>query len=47
VVMPEHVHLIFRILGGLPLRTLLQSIKGYSARSIKRAAREEGPALVG
>src|SRR5262249_17476443 len=34
VVMPEHAHLIFRILGGLPLSAVLQSIKGYSARSI-------------
>ena len=34
VVMPDHGHLIFRVLGGLSLSAILQSIKGYSARSV-------------
>jgi hypothetical protein len=38
VVMPDHVHLIFRLLGGPPLKAVLQSIKGYSARGINCSA---------
>ena len=29
--MPDHVHLIFRVLDGRPLSTVLQGIKGYTA----------------
>jgi REP element-mobilizing transposase RayT len=43
VVMPDHVHLFFRILGGLPLGAVLQSIKGYSARSINTLLARKGP----
>ena len=35
VVMPEHVHMIFRILDGSRLGRIMQSIKGYSAKQIK------------
>ena len=35
VVMPEHVHMIFRILDDSRLGTIMKSIKGFSARQIK------------
>jgi REP element-mobilizing transposase RayT len=34
VVMPDHVHLICRILGERSLSAVLHSVKGYSARLI-------------
>jgi REP element-mobilizing transposase RayT len=43
VVMPNHVHLIFRLLRGLSLGAVLQSIKGYSARSINALRARKGP----
>jgi REP element-mobilizing transposase RayT len=43
VVMPDHVHLIFRIPGGLSLSTVLQSLKGYSARAINELLGRKGP----
>lgn len=42
VVMPDHVHFIFRVLGGLSVSAVLQSIKGYSARSINRLLSRKG-----
>jgi REP element-mobilizing transposase RayT len=36
VVMPDHVHLIMRILAGLRLGAVLQSVKGYSGREINK-----------
>jgi REP element-mobilizing transposase RayT len=43
VVMPDHVHAIFRILGTCDLSYVLQRIKGRSAREINRALNREGP----
>ena len=43
VVMPDHVHLILRILGGWSLNAVLQSVKGYSARSINALLSRKGP----
>jgi REP element-mobilizing transposase RayT len=43
VVMPDHVHLIFRVLNGLPLGTVLKSMKGFSARAINRSIGRKGP----
>ncbi len=43
VVMSDHVHLIFRILGGLSLSAILQSIKGYSARLVNALLARKGP----
>jgi REP element-mobilizing transposase RayT len=43
VVMPDHVHFICRILGGLSLSTVLHSIKGYSARLINTLLARKGP----
>ena len=42
-VMPDHVHLIFRVLNGTSLSKMLQSIKGYSARGINQLLRRKGP----
>ena len=42
VVMPDHVHLIVRILNGLPLGAILKSIKGFSARAINRTLASRG-----
>ena len=47
VVMPDHVHLIFRILDGSSLSVVLQSIKGYSARSINALLGRNGPFWLG
>jgi REP element-mobilizing transposase RayT len=43
VVMPDHVHLIFRILGRLSLSAVLHSVKGYSARLINTLLARKGP----
>jgi REP element-mobilizing transposase RayT len=49
VVMPDHVHLIFRVLkwdrrsGLSSLSAVLQSIKGYSARSVNALLARTGP----
>jgi REP element-mobilizing transposase RayT len=43
VVMPDHVHLILRVLGGLSLSAVLHSVKGYSARSINALLGRRGP----
>ena len=43
VVMPDHVHLIFRVLRGLSLSAVLQSVKGYSARSVNALLARKGP----
>jgi REP element-mobilizing transposase RayT len=43
VVMPDHAHLIFRVLGGLSLSAILQSIKGYSARLVNALLGRRGP----
>ena len=42
VVMSDHAHLIFRILGGLGLSAVLRSVKGYSARSINALLARNG-----
>jgi REP element-mobilizing transposase RayT len=47
VVMPDHVHLIVRVLEGLPLGEVLKSIKGFSARAINRILASHGPLWIG
>jgi REP element-mobilizing transposase RayT len=47
VVMQDHVHLVFRILGGWPLSVILQSIKGFSARSVNVLLARKGPLWIG
>jgi len=42
VVMPDHVHVIFRILEDRPLGAVLQSIKGFSAHAINRLLARKG-----
>ncbi len=42
VVMPDHAHLIVRVLDGLPLGAILKSIKGFSARAINRSLIRQG-----
>ncbi|MGH9351165.1 MAG: REP-associated tyrosine transposase, partial [Terriglobia bacterium] len=43
VIMPDHVHAIFRIVDGSPLSGILHSIKSYSANQInKRLGRSGG-----
>jgi REP element-mobilizing transposase RayT len=42
VVMPNHVHAIFRIFGSNNLSRVLQRIKGRSARQLNRAMRRTG-----
>lgn len=42
VVMPDHVHAIFRLLGTIQLSPLLQRIKGRSARRVNQMLRSEG-----
>jgi REP element-mobilizing transposase RayT len=41
--MPEHVHLIFRIPGGLALSTVLHRIKGYFTRLLNKLLARTGP----
>jgi REP element-mobilizing transposase RayT len=43
VVMPEHVHLICRILGAWSLSAVLHSVKDYSARLINLLLARKGP----
>jgi REP element-mobilizing transposase RayT len=43
VVMPDHVHLICRILGERSLSAVLHSVKGYSARLINTLLTRKGP----
>jgi REP element-mobilizing transposase RayT len=43
VVMPDHVHLICRVLEEMPLGAVLKSIKGFSARAINRRLGRTGP----
>jgi REP element-mobilizing transposase RayT len=43
VVMPAHVHLIFRILGGRSLSAVRHSIKDYSARLLNTLFARTGP----
>lgn len=42
VVMPDHVHAIFRIMDGSSLGDILHSIKSYSAKQIDRELRRHG-----
>ena len=42
VVMPDHVHLIFRLSETVQLSQLLQRIKGRSARRVNQTLRREG-----
>jgi REP element-mobilizing transposase RayT len=42
VVMPDHVHIIFRIIDGSALGAALQSIKGYSSRCLNILLRRKG-----
>lgn len=42
VVMPNHVHALFRILDGSLLENILRSIKSYSAREINRLMGRRG-----
>lgn len=37
VVMPDHVHALFRITDGSALGQILHSIKGYSSKQVKKA----------
>lgn len=43
VVMPNHVHALFSLLGGNKLEDLLRSWKGFSTRAINLALKREGP----
>ncbi len=42
VVMPDHVHLIFRLIDSYELSEVLQRIKGGSARRINQILKREG-----
>src|SRR5258708_17076872 len=42
VVMPNHVHLLFSLLGSTALNAQLQSWKGYTARAINRQTGRSG-----
>jgi len=42
VVMPDHAHLIFRLIEPYRLSQVLQRIKGRSARQINRILKSEG-----
>ncbi|MGO9058882.1 MAG: REP-associated tyrosine transposase [Candidatus Binataceae bacterium] len=42
VVMPDHVHAIFRVLEDKPLGSVMQSIKGFSARTVNRVLGRKG-----
>jgi REP-associated tyrosine transposase len=42
VVMPDHVHIILRVLEGRTLGSVLQSIKGFSSRAVNRLLRRRG-----
>ncbi len=42
VVMPNHVHVLFRLLQGHRLESVLKSWKGYTAREINRLAGRSG-----
>jgi REP-associated tyrosine transposase len=42
VIMPDHVHLIFRLVEPYELSLVLQRIKGRSARQINQMLRREG-----
>jgi REP element-mobilizing transposase RayT len=43
VVMPDHVHLICRVLGERSLSAVLHSVKGYSARLLNKLLARKGP----
>jgi REP-associated tyrosine transposase len=45
VVMPNHVHAIFRLIGSAKMSRLLQRIKGRSARMINRSRGQTGASL--
>jgi REP element-mobilizing transposase RayT len=42
VVMPDHVHIMLRVLEGRSLSSVLQSIKGFSSRAINQLLRRKG-----
>ena len=42
VIMPNHVHLLFSLLGGTLLEEHIRSWKGYTARAINRLADRKG-----
>ncbi len=42
VVMPDHVHIMLRVLEGQPLSAVLQSIKGFSSRAVNQLLRRKG-----
>jgi REP element-mobilizing transposase RayT len=42
VVMPDHVHLVFRLLGSNRLSSVMQRLKGRSAREINQLLGTEG-----
>jgi REP element-mobilizing transposase RayT len=42
VVMPDHVHAIFRLIGAYTLSQVLQQIKGRSSRRINQTLRRQG-----
>jgi REP element-mobilizing transposase RayT len=42
VVMPDHAHVIFRLMNGYKLSHVIQRIKGRSARRIKQMLNSEG-----
>jgi REP element-mobilizing transposase RayT len=43
VVMPDHAHAIFRLIGDCTLSRVIQRIKGRSARQINRMLKSGGP----
>jgi REP element-mobilizing transposase RayT len=42
VVMPDHVHWLFSLMGQTTLAQLVGSVKGYSANRIQKIRRERG-----
>ena len=42
VIMPNHVHLLLRLADGVSINSVMQSIKGYSARIINRTTGHTG-----
>jgi REP element-mobilizing transposase RayT len=43
VVMPDHVHALFRIVDGSLLENILRSVKSYSGRAINKLMSRQGP----
>lgn len=42
-IMPNHVHMLFQILGGTPQGEILQGWKSYTAHAVNRFLKRKGP----